>query len=77
MACRDGACGNDGLSFVLEMVRLLLLRSNLVVCQDVVEDGFLSDGLFPSSKCFFSLDDIPSKSLEFISIVCSAMEEGS
>lgn len=77
MTCCDGARSNDGLSFVLEMVCFFLLRPNFIVCKYIVENGFLSDKLFPSSKCFLCLNDIPTKSLEFISIVISVTDRGS
>ena len=38
MAGRDGAGRDDGLGFVLEVVRFLFLRSDVVVGEDVEED---------------------------------------
>ena len=67
MACRNGAGGDDGLSFVLEMVGFLLLRPYLIVCQDIVKYGFLSDVLFTSGNFFLGLDDLSTKELESIS----------
>ena len=68
VTCCDGACTNDGLSFLREMFCFLLLGSNRIICKDVVEDSFLSDRLFPSGQCFLSFDDLPVKPLEVISM---------
>lgn len=76
MTCCNGACANDGLSLVLEMVGFLLLRSYIIVCKYVVENGFLPKGLFPSRERLLSLDNIMTKSLNKISIAVTVKEDG-
>ena len=77
MTCCNGARTNDRLSFLLEMVCLLLLRSNSIICEYIIKNGFLSGRFFPSGNFFLSLDDLPVKSLTFVSMVFSTTNEGS
>lgn len=55
------------------MIRFLLLGSNRVIRKYVVEDGFLSDRLFPSGQRFLSFDDLPAKPLELISMAFQSL----
>lgn len=77
VTCCNSACANDGLSLVLEMVCFLLLRSYIIVCKYVVENGFLSDGLFPSRERLLGMDNITTKCLSIISIAATVKDDGS
>ena len=68
MTCCNCSRCDDGLGLVLKMVSFLLLGSDLVVCQNVVKDCFLSDGLFSSGNSFLGLDDLLTKTLKPISM---------
>ena len=76
MAGRHGAGGDDGLGFVLQVVRFFLLRPDVVVGEHVVEDGFLSDGLFASGDPFLGLDDLLAESLGFYLFVSRMFLDG-
>ena len=77
MTCSDGTRSNDGLGFVLEMVGFLFLRSYFIVCKYIKENGILSDGLFPFSKCLLGLNDVSTKSLGVVSMVTFITKEES
>lgn len=76
MTCCDSTGSDDGLGFVLEMVRLLLLRPDFIVCEYVEKNVFLTNVLFASGNLFFGFDDLPTESLKSISTLPAAFGEG-
>ena len=56
MGCGCGACADDRLGLVLEVVGLLFLWADIGVCEDVPEDGCLAYGLLVVCNLLFDFD---------------------
>ncbi len=68
MAGRYGARADDSLSFVLEVVGGFLLRADIGVGEDVVENCGLAGGFFAAGDRFFYFNYLSSESLDLLSV---------
>ena len=68
MAGRYGACADDGLSFVLEVVGSFLFRADVGVGEDVVEYCGLAGGFFAARDGFFYFDNLFSETLDYFRV---------
>ena len=64
MACCYGACADDGLSFVLEVVCGFLFRADVGVGEDVVEYCGLASGFFAAGDGFLYFYNLFSETLD-------------
>lgn len=66
MGGRYGACADDSLSFVLEVVGGFLFSADVGVGEDVVENCGLARGFFAAGDGFFYFNYLLSEPLDFL-----------
>ena len=66
MGGRYGACADDSLSFVLEVVGGFLFSADVGVGEDIVENCGLAGGFFAAGDGFFYFDYLLSEPLDLL-----------